>query len=200
MTEPNADHADQSCKPRIYPHDRLLERTILRMIPRSVKPNHVTVARLLLTPVVVIILMSGDYLTGLIAFLMVAFTDAIDGSMARTRDQITDWGKIYDPIADKILIGSAVFILVLRYIDFWTAIMIIGIEAAIIIFAWVRKVRGGKVEANIWGKIKMNLQVLGVSILLLSISLDIEKLMPFASGALYLAIAFAIISLLTYGI
>jgi phosphatidylglycerophosphate synthase len=93
-----------------------------------------------------------------------------------------------------------VFIIVLRYVDFWTSIIIIGLELVIIITAWIRKLNGYKVEANLWGKIKMMLQVLGVSILLLSIIFDLAALLPFASGVLYLAIAFAIVSLLTYGI
>jgi len=131
---------------------------------------------------------------------LVAFTDALDGSMARTRNQITEWGKIYDPLADKILIASMVFIIVLRYIDFWTAIIIIGLEIIIIFTAWIRMKKGIKIQANLWGKIKMWLQVIGVVVLLLSIIFNWAALLPFASGVLYLAIAFAIVSLLTYGI
>jgi len=140
------------------------------------------------------------YSIGLMAFLLVAFTDAIDGSMARTRNQITRWGKIYDPLADKILIGSMVFIIVLKYIDLWTSLVIIGLEMIIIIVAWARMVRGHKIQANLWGKIKMNLQVLGVVILLFSIIFDWAALLPLASTTLYLAIAFAIVSLATFGI
>ena len=120
--------------------------------------------------------------------------------MARARSQITEWGKAYDPLADKILVGSMVFIIVLKYIDFWTAMIIIGIEVIIIFVAWIRKITGRKIEANIWGKIKMILQVVGVSILLLSIIFNWAALLPVASGTLYTAIAFAIVSLLTYGI
>ncbi len=152
------------------------------------------------TPFVALLMFYEHYYIGLAAFLLVAFTDAIDGSMARTRNQITDWGKIYDPLADKILIASMVFIIVLRYIDFWTAIIIIGLEIIIIFTAWIRKRNGKSVQANWWGKIKMMLQVLGVVILLLSIVFNWQSLLPLASGVLYLAIAFAIVSLLTYGI
>jgi phosphatidylglycerophosphate synthase len=93
-----------------------------------------------------------------------------------------------------------VFIIVLRYIDFWTAMIIVGLEFIIVIAAWIRKREGGEVEANIWGKIKMGLQVIGVAILLLSIIFNWGSLLPLASGTLYLAIAFAIVSLMTYGI
>jgi len=195
MPNSNFQQAD-----RTFWHDRALAATVLKLFPKKVTPNHITVFRFIATPIVVILMVYGRYYDGLIAFLLVAFTDALDGSMARTRNQITNWGKIYDPLADKILIGSMVFVIVLRYIDFWTAMIIVGIEIVIITVAWVRKVKGYKVEANIWGKIKMMLQVAGVSILLLSVIFDLAALIPYASGALYVAIAFAIVSLLTYGI
>lgn len=185
---------------KLFWHDPLMAKTILKLFPQWILPNHITVFRFMATPVVAVLMLYERYYIGLFAFLIVAFTDAIDGSMARTRNQITGWGRIYDPLADKILIGSMVFIIVLRYIDFWTAVAIIGLEIAIIATAWVRLKKGKKVQANVWGKIKMGLQVLGVVILLLSIVFNWASLLPFASGALYLAIAFAIVSLLTYGI
>jgi len=185
---------------KIYPHDKIIDFLFLRFLPKNITPNHLTVFRFIGTPVAVILMIYQRYYIGLIAFLILAFTDAMDGSMARTRNQITAWGKIYDPLADKILIGSMVFVIVLRYIDFWTAMIIIFLEIAIITAAWVRKREGGIIEANRWGKIKMILQVLGVSLLLLSVIFDWASLIPFASGTLYLAIAFAIVSLLTYGI
>jgi len=142
----------------------------------------------------------GHYFLGLIVFLLVAFTDTIDGSMARIRDEVTEWGKVYDPLADKLLISSMVFIIVLRYIGFWVSFLIIIIEFVILIVAWIRKNRGGEIQANIWGKIKMILQVAGVTLLLLCVVFDWAQILPLASGTLYVAIAFAIVSLLTYGI
>ena len=93
-----------------------------------------------------------------------------------------------------------VFVIVLKYIDFWTSIIIVGLEFLIIFVAWIRMRKGIKVQANIWGKIKMILQVAGVTFLLLSIVFDLAAFLPLASGVLYLAIAFAIVSLLSYGI
>jgi len=185
---------------KIYWHDKIMAKTVLRIFPKRILPNHITVFRFWATPFVAALMFYERYSIGLMAFLLVAFTDAIDGSMARTRNQITRWGKIYDPLADKILIGSMVFIIVLKYIDLWTSLVIIGLEMIIIIVAWVRMVRGHKIQANLWGKIKMNLQVLGVVILLFSIIFDWAALLPLASTTLYLAIAFAIVSLATFGI
>jgi CDP-diacylglycerol--glycerol-3-phosphate 3-phosphatidyltransferase len=185
---------------KVFWHDKLLAKTFLKFFPKFIVPNHITLFRFFTTPIVVLLMLSESYKVGLVAFLLVAFTDALDGSMARTRNQITEWGKAYDPLADKILIGSMVFIIVLRYIDIYTAFLIIFLETIIIIVAWSRKMRGISVEANLWGKIKMNLQVVGVVILLFSIVFNIADLLPLASGTLYLAIAFATVSLFTYGI
>lgn len=185
---------------KIYWHDRILARTILKLFPKRIYPNYLTLFRFLATPGVVWLMLTEKYYIGLIAFLLVALTDALDGAMARTRNQITDWGKIYDPVADKILIGSMVFIIVLKYLDFWTAIIIVGLEIAIILSAWQTLKSGRMVQANIWGKIKMVLQTIGVTILLLAIVFNWAALLPLASGSLYLAIAFAVVSLLTYGI
>jgi len=193
-------HLNSRPEEKIFYHDRILAKTFLRLFPKKVLPNHLTVFRFLATPLVAVLMLYENYSIGLFAFLIVAFTDALDGSMARIRNQITEWGKIYDPLADKILVGSMVFIIVLRYIDLWTAIIILFLEFIIILVAWIRKIRGRKIQANIWGKIKMMLQVLGVVILLLAIVFNWQALLPLASGVLYLAIAFAVVSLLTYGI
>ena len=193
-------HDEYQKADKIFWHDRILANTILKLFPKYIKPNHLTIFRFIATPAVIVLMLYEEYYIGLFAFLFVAFSDMLDGSMARARSQITEWGKAYDPLADKILVGSMVFIIVLKYIDFWTAMIIIGIEVIIIFVAWIRKITGRKIEANIWGKIKMILQVVGVSILLLSIIFNWAALLPVASGTLYTAIAFAIVSLLTYGI
>ncbi len=193
------DNSFQQAKKLVW-YDKILAVTILKLFPPRVLPNYITVFRFITTPIVAVLMLYEHYLIGLIAFLLVAFTDAIDGAMARTRNQITEWGKVYDPLADKILIGSMVFIIVLRYIDFWTAIIIIFLEFIIVTTAWIRKREGAQIQANFWGKMKMCLQVSGVVILLLAIVFNWQALLPLASGVLYLAIAFAIVSLLTYGI
>ena len=199
-TSHDSHHREFEPAEKIFWHDKLLAKTFLKLFPKSLIPNHLTAFRFAATPFVTFLMFYDYYYVGLVAFLLVAFTDALDGSMARTRNQITEWGKIYDPLADKVLIGSMVFDIVLKYIDFWTAIIIVLIEIIIIVAAWIRKREGRVVQANIWGKIKMNLQVLGVAILLFSVISKIEFLLPLASGTLYLAIAFAVVSLLTYGI
>jgi len=185
---------------KVFWHDKVLAVTFLKLFPKRIKPNHLTMFRFLATPFIVLAMVFDNYTIGLSAFLLVAFTDALDGSMARTRDEITVWGKIYDPLADKLLIGSMVFAIVLRYIDFLAAMVIIGVELFIISAAWWWHHKGHVIEANIWGKVKMLLQVFGTVFLLLAVIFDFQALLPFSTGAFYLAIAFAIVSLLTHGI
>lgn len=193
------DDKDYQKADTIHMHDKLLAATLLRLVPRVVRPNHFTIFRFLATPLVIWLMFTENYQIGLWAFLLIAATDALDGSLARTRNQITDWGKIYDPLADKLLIGSMVFVIVLKYIDFWAAMVIVGVEVIIIASAWWWKHNGYPIQSNVWGKIKMGLQVAGVVLLLLGVVYDWEALLPFTEGVFYLAIAFGIISLLTYG-
>lgn len=189
-------------KEKIYFTDKILNRTVLFLVPRFIKPNHLTVLRFFLIPPVIWLFWSGHYIIGGILFLIAAFTDALDGSLARTKNEITTWGKIYDPIADKLLICSTVYILVLKYVDFYAAWVIIILEIIIVASAFIKKYfnHQAKIQSNIWGKIKMNLQVLGVFILLISIIFDFESLLQVSRGTFYLAIAFGILSLFSYGI
>jgi len=185
-------------QPKIYFFDKVFQVTILRLIPDKIKPNHLTVVRFLMTPFVVYFLWLGNHWLGLILFLIAALTDALDGAMARTRNQITEWGKMYDPLADKLLICSVVFILLLRYVDLYVAWIIIIIEAVIIIAAVLKKKKGQQMQSNFWGKMKMILQVAGVVFMLLAIVFSFDAFVPIGRNVLYLSIGFAIISLFTY--
>ncbi len=181
--------------------DKILAKFFLPLFPRSIKPNHISVARIFLTPFVIWLFWTESYLWGGALFLFASFTDALDGSMARIRNQVTGLGKMLDPLADKLLICSVVYILVLKYLDFSTAWIIIVVEAVIVVAAFIKHNNGGHViQANGWGKMKMILQVIGVSVLLLSIIFNIEQLLPVSKGTFYLAIVFAILSLFTYSI
>lgn len=187
--------------PKIYFFDKVLAKTLLPLFPEKyVKPNHLTMVRFILVPVVTILFWSQCFWLGFIIFLLAALTDALDGAMARTRDQITNWGKVYDPLADKLLICSAVFILVLKFVDAYAALIIIFLEIIIVSAAFYAKRRGLVIQSNFWGKLKMILQVLGVVVLLIALVFNWEALLPFSRGTFYLAIAFAIMSLVSHGL
>ncbi len=181
--------------------DRFLAKVFLPVFPRWVLPNHLTALRLFLTPFVIWLFWQEQYLVGGLLFILTSFTDALDGAMARTRSQVTDFGKVFDPLADKILICTVVYIMVLKYVNLYAAWVIIILEFIILSAAFIKKTSGSQnIQSNIWGKIKMNLQVWGVVILVLSVVFNIEQLLAVSQGTFYLAIAFAILSLFTYGI
>lgn len=157
--------------------------------------------RILLTPAVFFLILYVQYEVGVALFLLTAFTDAIDGSMARTRNQITRFGILFDPLADKLLIGSMVLLLVFRYFNFWLGFTILGIEIIFIVGAAISKIKFKNTRmANLWGKIKMLLQVLAVFVTLLALLLDFPILLTVAAWMFGLAIGFAILSLFTHGI
>ena len=185
---------------RFFPHDRLMAKTVIRLIPQSVHPNHITIVRFFLIPVVLWFLWHHDWGWALGVFLFGAFTDALDGSLARVRKQITLWGTIADPVADKLLIGSIVVIFVAREVNPLFAAVIIIMELMIVLGALIRRHRGHLVSANEYGKLKMVCQVIGVSLLLLAKIAGFQLAVPFAIGTFAIAIVFAGVSLLTYGI
>lgn len=185
---------------KLYPHDYVLKYTLLLFIPRFVTPNHVTILRFLCIPFVAWLLLIGNYDIGIPAFIAVAFTDAIDGTLARVRKQVTDWGTFYDPVADKILISTAVIIIVVQHISLPFGLLIIFFELLTVIGGIIRKRRGLVTSANIWGKVKMLLQVIGVVFLMVAVWSGVDLFIPFSVGTLSLAIVFAIISLYTYGL
>ncbi len=182
----------------LAPFDELLGAVFVRFFPQWLRPNHLTVLRMLLTPIVLWLLWIEQWPWAFGLFLFAAMTDAWDGAQARLRKQITLWGTMADPVADKLLIGSVVVLFVAKEVNFLFAIVIISMELLIVAGALYRRRQGRYASANGYGKIKMFLQILGVSLLLLAKLAGLPLAVPFAVGTLSLAIAFAVISLLTY--
>ena len=183
----------------LFPHDKVFRKIILPFVPTSLRPNHLTVLRFILTPFVLFFLWQEMWSPAIVLFLVAGFTDALDGSIARLRKQITVWGTIADPVADKLLIGSVVVLFVAEEVNPIFAGLIILIEVLIGIGAWYRQRRGDISSANNYGKIKMVLQVCGVSLLLFARMFGFHLVVQFGIGTLTVAIVFAVVSLLTYG-
>ncbi len=185
---------------KLYFHDRILAATVLKIIPKFVRPNHITVARLCITPFVFALIGIENFKWGVPLFIFAAFTDAVDGSLARVRGQITKFGTILDPVADKILIGGLIFLVVFDYISFWLGLVIIFLEMVFIIGGYIRLKRGMIHPANVWGKIKMLLEVAGVTMLLVALWAQIDFFMNISFATFALAIVFALISLGSRGV
>ncbi len=149
--------------------------------------NKLTLARLLATPLFVVSLtvsFTGNYTAALIIFLLAMITDFFDGALARSRGQVTDAGKLLDPLADKILITSAFIIFVgLEEVRLpaWLVIIIVSREFAI---TGLRLVAAGKnkiIPAGRWGKHKTLSQVITVSLILVYLCLYYDSRIEMAN-------------------
>jgi CDP-diacylglycerol--glycerol-3-phosphate 3-phosphatidyltransferase len=135
-------------------------------------PNFLTLLRILLVPVLVAALLaadegSGDVLAAVV-FAIASITDAVDGWLARRREAITTFGKLMDPVADKLLIIAALLSLVsLDRVDAWVAMVIIAREFAVTVARLAARSEGVVIPANSWGKVKTAVQVLTIFLLIL---------------------------------
>src|SRR5688500_14773751 len=171
-------------------------------------PNSLTIARMVLVPLLVVVLLTefeGRRIAGMPKELVAAaifgiasITDWLDGYLARRRRQVTWLGQILDPIADKLLI-SAVFISLvqLNLAPAWMVAIIIGREFAITALRSLAYSRGVTIPASPLGKIKMGSQVTAILLLILGWG-PIRQLAPLGYAALWVVMAAAIISAVDY--
>lgn len=129
-------------------------------------PNALTLLRILAVPVVVVALLgetpNGDALAAAV-FALAALTDGLDGYFARSRGSITTFGKLMDPLADKLLVTAALISLVsLNRLEAWVAMVIIAREVAVTILRTIAAERGIVIAASWLGKIKTVLQIAAV--------------------------------------
>lgn len=175
--------------------DGYIDKIFLWFIPHSVRPNHITVIRLILVPIIYFLLIKGMFDVALILFVIAACTDFIDGAMARTRDQITNVGIVIDPIADKFLIISVLLYIGFDYLIVKIFIFFIILEMiAVITGALTSYSTGRPLGANIFGKIKMILQSVSVGLFLLGILIKNNPLIVVSEYILFAALVFAIAS------
>ena len=141
-------------------------------------PNKLTIARMILVPIIVIISMINipgmvykipvGYLIIDILFIIASITDKIDGTLARRNNQVTTFGKFLDPIADKILVISALIILVERQtLPAWIPIIIIFREFAVSGYRMIAVEKGKVIAANKWGKLKTVTQMIAIILALI---------------------------------
>jgi CDP-diacylglycerol--glycerol-3-phosphate 3-phosphatidyltransferase len=141
------------------------------MVPPNL-PNVLTVLRILLVPVLLVALLdetpNGDLLAAIV-FAIASFTDAIDGYLARSRGSVTTFGKLMDPLADKLLITAALVALVsLNRLQAWVAMVIIAREMAVTILRLGATQQGVVAAANPLGKLKTVVQVATIIALIAS--------------------------------
>ncbi len=141
-------------------------------------PNSLTLSRIFVVPLLVVVLLTPfseewlgvqRHIVGVAIFLAAAFTDFLDGQIARRRDQVSRLGKLLDPIADKLLISAALISLVEnRLAPAWAVVIIVGREFAVSGLRSIAAADGIIIAASKVGKLKMLAQVAAVALLIVS--------------------------------
>ncbi len=164
-------------------------------LPAFITPNFITIARLLFVPVGAYTLFKNggndptwQYISWLVFFLL-GLSDIADGNLARSRNTITELGKFLDPVADKVMIGTAMISLsILNRLPWWITIVILVREIGITIFR-LAIIKRGVIAANKGGKIKSTLQNFGVGFYVLPLS---TNLYWFRDGFMAIAVVLTI--------
>ncbi|MBB6216537.1 CDP-diacylglycerol--glycerol-3-phosphate 3-phosphatidyltransferase [Anaerosolibacter carboniphilus] len=164
--------------------------------------NKLTIARIFLVPVFMIVLLNkipyGMYIAAAI-FMIAAITDTLDGYIARSRNQITKFGKFMDPLADKLLVTAALVSLVqMDKLPAWIVVVIISREYIISIFRAIAAAEGIVIAASWWGKLKTISQIVAIIAILLDNFPFSLIHFPFSSIALWAAVLLTIISGVDY--
>ncbi|HJB29309.1 MAG TPA: CDP-diacylglycerol--glycerol-3-phosphate 3-phosphatidyltransferase [Candidatus Blautia faecavium] len=164
-------------------------------------PNKLTVARMIMVPFLVVFLLTGwggeaNRYISLVIFAGASITDWFDGYLARKNNLITNFGKFMDPLADKLLVCSALICMVeLDRLAAWIVIIIIGREFIISGFRLIAAESGVVIAANYWGKFKTVSQMFMIILLILDFGGVFQVITEIF---IWLSVALTVISLLTY--
>ncbi|MEG2295444.1 MAG: CDP-diacylglycerol--glycerol-3-phosphate 3-phosphatidyltransferase [Oscillospiraceae bacterium] len=146
-------------------------------------PNQLTLVRILLIPFFIMILLMPSipfhYLIALIIFILASFTDFLDGYLARKHSLITDFGKLMDPLADKLLVTAALICFVeLGLVSSVAVIIIISREFLVTSIRLIAAGKGNVLAADKWGKYKTVLQMVTIIVILLGEHLKFVQVIP----------------------
>lgn len=164
-------------------------------------PNKITIFRVFMIPIFLLFMLvssipGGRYIAAAI-FIIAALSDLLDGYIARKHNLVTNFGKFMDPLADKLLVSSALICLVeLKLLPAWIVIVIIAREFIISGFRLIASDNGVVIAASWWGKIKTVVQM--VMSIMLIINLDFIFINILEQISIYLAAVLTIISLIDY--
>lgn len=165
-------------------------------------PNSLTVFRIVLVPVFMFLLLTrvpyGDYLAAGV-FIVAALTDSLDGYIARKRKQVTKLGTILDPLADKLLVTSALVSLVeLGKVAGWIAVVILGREFAVTGLRAVKAEEGVIIPAGALGKLKTVSQIVAIILVILEDIYYSFLPWPLGDWAMYIAVILTLASGMQY--
>lgn len=159
--------------------------------------NKLTMARIIAVPLFVAFMSTSihNYLLALIIFILASITDTLDGQIARKYNLITDFGKLMDPLADKLLVISALVCLMDKGVV--SAIVVIIIIARELMVSGIRAVAASKghvIAAGKSGKIKTVVQMVGIVVMLFAVYIDGAALIRIGSVIIWIAAVLTIYS------
>ncbi|NLU37071.1 MAG: CDP-diacylglycerol--glycerol-3-phosphate 3-phosphatidyltransferase [Clostridiales bacterium] len=164
--------------------------------------NKITILRIILIPLFIVLLsipIKHNTLIAAIVFTAAACTDSLDGYVARKRNEVTNFGKFVDPLADKLLVASALICLVeMDKVPAVAAIIIISREFVITGFRLLAATEGKIIAASWWGKLKTVSQIVAIVALMLDNFPFQNTGIPFDKAALYFSVLVTIISGIDY--
>lgn len=162
--------------------------------------NKLTLLRVILVPFFLVFISINNTTCIMVAtliFVIAAITDKLDGYIARSRNEITNFGKFMDPLADKLLVTSALVSLVqYSIIPAWMVMIIIAREFAVTGLRAVAASEGVVIAASWWGKIKTVIQIVAIILCLISLMYTVSYL----KYATYISVVLAVIITLISGI
>lgn len=171
-------------------------------------PNKLTVARIILTPVYLAAMLLNfnyHYLVAAAIFIVASITDFVDGKLARKNNQITTFGKLCDPLADKMLTTAALLAFMnMGLCNIWIVMIILTREFLVTSFRLVAAAQGVVIAANIWGKLKtVSQMVFSIGIMLAihfvnAFSLDFDMFALISNILLGITAALTVISGIIY--
>ena len=167
-------------------------------------PNKLTMARVIMIPFFVIFMLTGwggeaSKWISLAIFIVASLTDLLDGHIARKHNLVTNFGKFMDPLADKLLVCSAMICLVeMGRIPAWIVIVIISREFIISGFRLIASDNGRVIAASYWGKFKTTFQMLMVIVIIFNINLQLGWLNILGTILIYVALVLTVVSLIDY--
>lgn len=164
-------------------------------------PNSLTLARIFLIPLLVVVLLTkfdGKELVGAAIFGLAALTDWLDGFLARRRKQVTTFGQLMDPLADKLLITAALVSLVqMELAPAWMVAVILGRELGVTVLRSVAYSRGITIPASPLGKVKMMSQVVAILLLILGRE-NLQGFFVLGNVALWVVVVTSLVSAADY--
>ena len=161
--------------------------------------NKLTLGRIFLVPIFLIFIAATDIPYGTFiatfVFILASLTDKLDGYIARSRNQITNFGKFMDPLADKLLVCSAMIALIeMNRIPSWVVIIIIAREFIISGFRLIASDNGVVIAASYWGKFKTTFQMVMICLMIA----NFPQLQILTDIIMWIALILTVVSLIDY--